>query len=245
MAAPPFPGGGSALLTERRASGKRLQAADLAAPAYHGPVIHHRHVAYVTGTPLRPPMQLAAGDETGADASADLDVEDVRLVPRQPVAELAEGHQVHVVVDPDRSVVPGSEPVTDGVAVPSRHDGRGGGTTGGELYGAGNTDADAPHRGRRRGLGGEQLVEALLDAAEGLIRPEGDVPRLLALSKQLPGEVGQSNADARRAELGDEQDTRLRAEAHFPRCPASGGGMEVSVLQQAPIDQVGNSLGDD
>ena len=69
----------------------------IAAPAHDVVVVGHVDVADVAGAPSAP-VHVATGHEPRSDARADLDEQEERLVaPGRPV--LADGHDVHVVVD--------------------------------------------------------------------------------------------------------------------------------------------------
>ena len=86
------------LLGERAPAGDGLEAARVAAAADDVLASVDDDVADVAGGALGAAVDGAAGDDAAADAGADLDVEQVLdLAPVGPV--LAEGHDVHVVVD--------------------------------------------------------------------------------------------------------------------------------------------------
>src|SRR4051812_49779747 len=68
------------------------------------------HVPDVPGGALRPAMDAPVGDDPAPDAGADLHEQQVIAVaPVRPV--LAQGHDVHVVVDEHRRVVVAGAPL--------------------------------------------------------------------------------------------------------------------------------------
>jgi hypothetical protein len=100
-------------------------------------------------------MCLAAQDDPAADARADLDEEEVVDAAGGPCVELAERHDVHVVVDHDGRAEGGREGVADGEAVPARHDRRHHGGTLALAHRARDADADTVQL--LRGAVGAQL----------------------------------------------------------------------------------------
>ena len=107
-------------------------------------VARHADVADVARRALGAAVDLPPGHDPAADARADLDEQQV--VGVAPVREvLAQGHDVHVVVDQHRRRVAVREPVRDREAVPAGHDRRVDRLPRRERDRAGDADADAAH----------------------------------------------------------------------------------------------------
>src|SRR6185369_1671810 len=109
---------------ERRSTGQRLETADIAAPTDDGRIVADLDVPHVARAALGAAMETPAGDDPGADPRPDLHDDDVVVAGRDARARLAEGEDVHVVVDPDGRAVARREPLADRVAVPAGHDRR-------------------------------------------------------------------------------------------------------------------------
>ena len=160
----------------------RLQATDVPAPADDVVVVGDVDVADVARRTVGTAMDVATGDDPAADAGADLHEHQERLVaPVRPV--LAEGHDVHVVVDERRYAEALGEPSADGVEVPAGHDRRRDRASGGELDRPGQADADAAERGSAASGSLEEAVEGSLEPGQHDLRPGGD--------RDVLGELGQ------------------------------------------------------
>ena len=84
-------GGRLARPAERRATGQRLEAADVAAAADDRRIVGDLDVADVAGTPLRAAMEVAVRDDPGPDARPDLDDDHVVVAGRDAGSPLARG----------------------------------------------------------------------------------------------------------------------------------------------------------
>ena len=82
-----------------------LEAADVSAAADDRRVVDDLDVADVAGRSLGAAVQLAVGDQPGADARPDLHEDDIGVAGGDAGPPLAERHDVDVVVDPDRRAV--------------------------------------------------------------------------------------------------------------------------------------------
>ena len=88
--------------------------------------------------------------------------------------------------------------------------------------------------------------EQLLDPAEA--RPPGPlsiVGRLGVVAEDPAGEVGQGDADARRAEVGDEDVAGVGPERELARRPAARARADVALGDQSAIDQLADAPRDD
>ena len=227
------------------APGERLEAADVAAPADHRRVVDDLDVPDVAGRALRPAVDAAVRDDPGADAGADLDDDDVVMANRDPRPPLAEGEDVHVVVDPDRRPIAVGESLADRISVPARHDRRADRPPGAKLDGTGHADADAPEpAGQVAGRGG-QLREQLVDAGEAAFRPGRNVGRLVAVAEDPAVEVRDGHVDAGRPEIGDQQMAGIGAKAHPPRRAAARARAGLGLDDEAELHQLVDALGDD
>ena len=126
--------------------GDRLEAAEVAAAALDVAGPGDAHVPEVAGRALGAALQLAAGDDAGADAGGDLDQHEVVDVGEMGTP-LAQRHDVDVVVDEDRDGVVALDVAGDVVPVPAGHDRRVDRAAGGVLDRAGQADADGGELG--------------------------------------------------------------------------------------------------
>lgn len=220
--------GGDGVPGQGRSSGQRLQAAGVAASADDLPARGSRDVTDVAGAALGAAVQPSARDQAGADARADLEIDQVLLGAAQAGSQLAEGHEVDLVVHPDRRVIAGAEPAADVIAVPAGHDRRRDRAARRELDRPGDADADPPDGGATVRQGRDEPVEELLDPAKDRFRPRRDVARLLVVFHDLAVEIGQGDADAGGAELRREQQSRVGAEVNLARWPAAGRRAELA-----------------
>jgi hypothetical protein len=128
---------------DRRAGRHRLDAAEVAAMAARAFLVD-ADVADVAGRAVGAAVHLAVADDAAADAGADLDDEEVGQRTLQP-PQLAQRHQVDVVVDEHRRGVVLAQVVADREAVPGRHQRRVHELADGEVDRPGHADADADH----------------------------------------------------------------------------------------------------
>ena len=224
-------------------AGERLQAAAHPAAAGHLPVGLDVDVPDVARRSLRAAVDATVDDDAGADPAADLDEDEVVDAATAAGRELAERHHVDVVVDPDGDVAL-REVLPHGVAVPAGHDRRRDGLARVELDRAGDADPDPPQRAGGAGLC-DALVEERVDVREHLLRPGGDVGRLLAVDDDPAGEIGERDVGARRTEVGHEQVARVGPEAEQSRGAAAGRDAHAVLREQAEVDQDVDPLGQD
>jgi hypothetical protein len=200
-------------------------------------------VADVAGRALRAAVDRALGDDPAADAGADLDEQEVALrAPVRPV--LADGHDVHVVVDEDRHVEAPREAAGDRVAVPAGHDRRVDGPAGGELDRARNADADAPHLVRLAPGARQELRELRLDDAEHRVGARADVEVLGQLGERVAGEVHHREARVGGAEVGAEHDRAIAREDEAGGGPAAGRGQLGRLADEPAFDEPVDALAD-
>ena len=127
------------------------------------------------------------------------------------------------------------EVLAHGVAVPAGHDRRRDRPARVELDRAGDADPDPPQRARRR-RPRRRTRRRAARRARALLRPGGDVGRLLAVDDDPAGEVGERDVGARRTEVGHEQVARVGAEAKQPRRPAARRDADAVLREQAVVD---------
>ena len=228
-----------------RATGQRLETADVPAATDDGGIVDDLDVPDVAGRSLRAAVEAAVGDDAGADPGPDLDDDHVVVADRDPGPPLPEGEDVHVVVDPDRRVVARREPFPDRVAVPAGHDRRRDRPSRRELDWPGHADPDAPQAARQRTGGRAQLVEQLVDALEAGIGAGRDLCRLVVMAQDPAVEARDGDVDARRAEVGDEHVAGVRGEGQLAGRPAAGAWPGLALGDEPAVDQLADALGDD
>ena len=181
-------------------------------------------MADVAGGAAGAAEHLAADDETGADAGADLDVEQrVDVVePRAPV--LAEGHHVDVVVDEDGSGEAAGEPAADVEVVPAGHDRRAYRAAAGEVDRTGDAESGGPDCVALVARGGEERVEVGEHLGEHELGAVGDRELDRTRGDAHAGEVGDRDRAVGGAEVGAEDHPGPRVEREPSRWSSSGGG---------------------
>src|SRR5699024_9424633 len=102
----------------------------------------HGDVTEVPGRALFPTAKFAVNDQAGADAGGDLDEDEV-LDVRPMRMMLAQRHDIHIVVNEDRSRESALEIAWHVETVPSGHDRRADRATDVVLDGPGQADAHA------------------------------------------------------------------------------------------------------
>ena len=160
----------------------------------------HLHVAEVAGRPLRAALQLATGDQAGADAGGDLDEHEVLHVGQMSML-LAQRHDVDVVVDEDGHGkglldVPGHV-----VAVPAGHDRRIDRASGGVLHRTGQAETDGGELGDGALLLPHELADRVLSPPENLLGTGRDIEVGASLGQHDAGEVGQGDAGVTRSDV--------------------------------------------
>ena len=226
------------------AAGDRFQAAEVAAAADDVVVVGDVDVADVAGGALGAAVDAAVGDHAAADAGADLDEQQVvGVAPARPV--LAEGHDVHVVVDQHGRAVALAQVGGDAVAVPAGHDRRRHRRAGDELDRA---------RARRRRRRGRRRAGARPRAAGRRAPPRarrarspgpcGDRDVLARLGQHVAGQVGDRDARVRGAEVGGQHDARVAVEGERLRRPAAARGARLGRHHEPAREQRVDALGD-
>ena len=203
-----------------------------------------RDVADVAGGALRAALEPPAGDDAGADAGGDLDVDEVgERGPRRAV--LADGHDVDVVVDEDGDAGQRIGEVSgDRDAAPPGHDGRLDGAAGGELDGPGHADADADDLVGAEAELGELGEKSIAHPRQDDARALGDRPLGDALGEHLAGEIGDREAIVVGAEVGGEDDAAGAVEAQARGGPAAGGGGVAFLGDEAEREERADAEGD-
>src|SRR5829696_2692703 len=226
---------------QRLAASKRLQAADVSTSA-DDRIVADLNVPDVSGAPLESAMKPPVRDETRTDSRADLEVHDVLLTPRDTGTPLAQGHDVDIVVDPDRRSEAGLQAPPDGVVVPARHDRRRGRPADAELDRPGQPDA---HTVRRLPLVPGDLVHERLDAGKDPFRAGGDVGHLGTVGEDAAVQVGERDVDGGRAEIRHEDTPRASIEAELTGSPPPRARAETVLDQEPELDQITGPFPDD
>src|SRR5690606_15849738 len=177
---------------EGRAAEVGLQAARVAARADRAVVVD-AYVPDVAGAAGHAAVDGAVHDDAAADAGADLDEEEVAHRAGQPGVQLAQRHQVHVVVDEDGAPQLLPDRVADGEPVPAGHDRRDDRHAVAEADRPGDPDPGAVH------LRDQPLVAQLAEQVEGPFEDHGralpDVALLADVPDDLQGAVGHRDVD--------------------------------------------------
>ena len=153
----------------------------------------------VAGAPVRAAVDLAAEVDAAAHAGADLHEQQVVRGSGDPAVPLADGHDVHVVVHDNRTVVLASHQIADRVTVPPGHDRRRHRYAVTEADRARHPDTDA----------GEAVVRAvhfelcqdLVHSLQDRLGTGADVGRFAIGGHRLQPPVGDLNIDRGGAEV--------------------------------------------
>ena len=218
------------------ATGDRLETVLVAAPADDRPSVRLRHVDVpdVARAALSTAVDAAVDDDAAADARADLHDEHVLDGAGDP--HLPEGHDVHVVVDVDRALVP-AERAGDRVVVPARHDRRVRGASGRELHRPG-TPTPTAHRGGGQSGVGEHLLRQPVDLRQDDAGTIGDVDRVTHGGEDLRREVGDRDVDARHAQIHGEHAARPAVELQERGRAPTGAPAPTPLLEEVGRDQL-------
>ena len=221
-----------------RAGGHHLDAADIAAMAAR-PLQVDADVADVAGGAGRAAIHLAMADDAAADAGADLDDQEVRQRTLQ-APELAQRHQVDVVVDEDRRGIVLPQQVADREAVPGRHQGRVHQLAALEIDRTGDADADADHRSRIDPQPGQQVAQQHAHARQHHARP---LPHVGGLG--MPRERPQVGPEHREVEAGGadvdaQQHAERVAELEVLGAAATRRRLQSRFGEHALLDQSGD-----
>ena len=206
---------------EGAAAGDGLEAADVPAAAHHVVVVADVDVADVAGRAVGPAVHVPAGDDARPDAGADLDEQQERLVaPVHPV--LADGHDVHVVVDQRRHAEVLRQPLAHRVVVPARHDRRVHGPAGDVLDRARQADADAAERAEVAAGLAQQLLDRRLEPGQQRVGSLGDRDLPGPLDEDVAPEVGDRDAGVGGPDVGPRDDAGLAVEGERGGRSAAG-----------------------
>ena len=184
------------------------------------------------GTSAHASIDAAADDDAAADASTDLDEQEVVDLAAQPGVPLAERHDVHVVVHEDRRAEVLRQHRPDRELVPARHDRRRDRYAVPEAHRSWHPDAGPVD------LGGDPFRPELVDQLEGDrqddVRALPDVRRLARVSDDLQLGVGDGDVDRGGADV-DADEPQLAAQPDDRRAPAAAGGRQPAVLDQPEV----------
>lgn len=206
-----------------RAGGEGFEASAVAAVAGHVGAARDADVSDVAGDALGAALQEAARDDARADAGRDLHEHEVFDL-RPGECSLAEGHDVHVVVDEHGHLEVLLHPAGHVEAIPAGHDRRVDGAPGGVLDRTGHADADGDEIlpvATEPFDEGEPRVD---EPAEHGLGAQRDVERLAVLGEHRAGEVGDGDRRVRGAEVGGEHDARSGVERELRRRASAGRG---------------------
>jgi hypothetical protein len=156
---------------------------------------------------------------------------------------LAEGEDVHVVVDPDGRFEMLLEPAAHVEAVPAGHDRRGDRASALEVHRAGEAHGDRPHRAAVVACG--EFVDHLERLCDRVGRTVRDRPIAVRLPDDAAIEVGETDVDVQGAERADDDASLLAAEAQGAWCSPTRRRAERGVLDVAHLDRLVDALGDD
>ena len=203
-------------------------------------------MADVARVPVRSPVDLPIRDEPGTDRRPDL--EEQQFAPSRAATrpELAERHQVGIVVDPDGDVVPGAEALGDRILGPVRREvdhGPRARLAIGEMHGADHGQADPPqplpHRVFR-----EDPVEQRLEPVERVLRALVHARALVVFDQEPPREVRQPSAQRGVADRRHEDVPGVVSEPDLPRGASTGRRPEFAVGGEAHLDERRDPIGD-
>src|SRR6478735_8074858 len=193
-----------AVTSPERTSETTSELVSASRPAAESAVATAWPLATASRQPTLPQRQgasapLAVGDDARADAGGDLDEEHVGDVG-PGAAVLAQGHDVHVVVDEDRRVEVLREDAGDVDVVPARHDRGVDRAAGGVLDGTREPDAHAHEVVGAAAGGRDELRAGLGDPRQDDVGPVGDGERRVGLRQDVRREVGDGETCVRRTQ---------------------------------------------
>ncbi len=224
---------------DRGPGGHRLDAADVAAMAARA-VLVDADVADVAGRAGGAAVHLAVADDAAADAGADLDDEEVGQRALQ-APELAERHQVDVVVDEDRRRVVFAQVVADREAVPVRHQRRVDELADFEVDRARHADADrrSPVAARSRIGASSSRISTRTRAST---TPGPSRTSAASACCASTARSGRSTATSRLVAPMSTADQHAQAGVQLQVLgpSAAGGTLQAGLGQQALLDQAGN-----
>jgi hypothetical protein len=166
------------------------------------------HVTDVAGDALGATLQEPAGDDARPDPGGDLD-EDQVLDLRPGVGALAEGHDVHVVVDEHGHLQVLLHPPGNVEAIPARHDRRVDRLPAGVLYRAREPDADSDEVARVAVDPVKQFVDRIRPSSRAPSpAPLRNVDRVVDFAQTGSSEVGDGESGVRCAQVGREHQPR-------------------------------------
>ncbi len=188
-------------------------------------------VARAAGHPV---VDLAADHDAAPDAGPDLHEEEVVDGPGEPGVQLAERHDVHVVVHQHGAAELLAHRLPHRVAVPAGHDRGRDRYARGEAHRPGQADAGAVDLGGD--APGPQLAEQLARLAEDGGRAVADVGRGGDLPEHLQLAVGHRHVDRGRADV-DAGEPQAGRDAHDAGPPSAAGRREPGGLHEPEIGE--------
>ncbi|MCY1227219.1 hypothetical protein D9M72_394810 [compost metagenome] len=223
---------------DRGARRHRLDAAQVAAVAARAFLVD-ADVAHVAGRAGRAAVHLAVADDAAADARADLDHKEVRERAPQP-PQLAERHQVDVVVDEHGRRVVFAQVVADREAVPGRHERRVHELADLEVDGAGHADADAQHVPWALSAAGQQFAHEHAHTGQHHGRAFAHVGGFFVLGEHR--EVGAQHRDveAGGADVDADEHAEFGIELEVFGAATARGALQAGLGQQALVDEAGD-----
>ncbi len=154
------------------------------------------------------------------------------------------GHHRGVVVDGDGEAEAFGEHVAQGVAVPARHAGGAEDAAGAGLHGAGEGDAERPHRTALLALAGDEPVDLAAEPVDGGVGARGDVVRQVDGIADGAADVDDAEPRVVAAEVRGDGHSSVRGDAQQPGPAAAAGGALAGLGEEPGVDEFLHPQGD-